>query len=152
MRAFRPPFYFLPTISYLLLPDARIAHDRVCQREQDSLQREHKARADMEQARRALRRHLAELRDCRSHLPAAAQDAAGGKDVRIGGGATVVRDFLAAGLIDRLHVAIVPILLGRGIRLWDDLRGLEQQYKVTTEAAASGTVHVTFSRPAGNTR
>lgn len=56
--------------------DARIAHDRVCQREQDSLQREHKARADMEQARRALRRHLAELRDCRNHLPAAAQDAA----------------------------------------------------------------------------
>jgi chromosome segregation ATPase len=56
--------------------DARIAHDRVCQREQESLQREHKARADMEQARRALRRHLAELRDCRNHLPAAAQDAA----------------------------------------------------------------------------
>src|SRR4029077_3027429 len=54
-----------------------------------------------------------------------ALEAAGGKDVRIGGGATVVREFLMAGLVDRLHVAIVPILLGRGIRLWDDLRGLE---------------------------
>ena len=75
-----------------------------------------------------------------------------GQDVRIGGGVTVVREYLRAGLIDDLHVAIAPILLGRGIRLWDDLRGLEQQYKVTTEAAASGTVHVTFSRPAGNTR
>jgi dihydrofolate reductase len=76
-----------------------------------------------------------------------AQRAADGQDVRIGGGATVVRDFLAAGLVDRLHVAIVPILLGRGIRLWDDLRGLETMYSVTTEVAPeSGTVHVTFQR------
>ena len=57
-----------------------------------------------------------------------ALEAADGKDVRIGGGATVVRDFLKAGLVDRLHVAIAPILLGRGIRLWDDLRGLEAGY------------------------
>jgi dihydrofolate reductase len=76
-----------------------------------------------------------------------AQRAANGQDVRIGGGATVVRDFLAAGLVDRLHVAIVPILLGRGIRLWDDLRGLESKYSVSTEVASeSGTVHVTFQR------
>jgi dihydrofolate reductase len=75
-----------------------------------------------------------------------AQDAAGGEDVRVGGGASVVRDFLAAGLVDQLHVAIVPILLGDGIRLWDDLRGLEAGYEVTTEAAESGVVHVTFRR------
>lgn len=75
-----------------------------------------------------------------------ALEAAGGQDVRIGGGATVARDFLAAGLVDRLHVAIAPILLGRGIRLWDDLRGLEAGYDVTTEIAESGTVHVTFRR------
>ncbi|NKY85703.1 deaminase [Nocardia veterana] len=71
---------------------------------------------------------------------------AGGKDVRIGGGATVVRDFLAAGLIDQLHVAIAPILLGRGIRLWDGLRGLESDYEVTAETAESGTTHITFRR------
>ena len=58
-----------------------------------------------------------------------ASEAAGGKDVRIGGGPTVVREFLKAGLVDRLHVAIVPILLGRGIRLWDDLRGFEDGYR-----------------------
>jgi dihydrofolate reductase len=75
-----------------------------------------------------------------------ALEAADGKDVRIGGGATVVRDFLKAGLVDRLHVAIAPILLGRGIRLWDDLRGLEADYAVKTETAESGTVHLTFSR------
>ncbi|WGY00949.1 dihydrofolate reductase family protein [Nocardioides sp. QY071] len=71
---------------------------------------------------------------------------ADGKDVRIGGGARVVRDFLAAGLVDRLHVAIAPILLGRGIRLWDDLRGLEDGYDVVTETAESGTIHLTFRR------
>lgn len=71
---------------------------------------------------------------------------AGGKDVRIGGGASTVRDFLKAGLVDRLHVAIVPILLGRGIRLWDDLRGLEEGYAVETETAESGVIHLTFRR------
>src|SRR6266567_8367718 len=47
-----------------------------------------------------------------------AREAAGGKDVRIGGGPTVIRDFLAAGLVDHLHTVVVPILLGRGVRLW----------------------------------
>ena len=75
-----------------------------------------------------------------------ATDVAGGKDVRIGGGASVVRDFLKAGLVDRLHVGITPILLGRGIRLWDDLRGFETGYKVFSETAESGILHVTFER------
>jgi dihydrofolate reductase len=75
-----------------------------------------------------------------------ALEAAGGKDVRIGGGPTVVREFLKAGLVDRLHVAIVPILLGRGIRLWDDLRGLEDGYGVTSDVAPSGITHLTFAR------
>jgi dihydrofolate reductase len=85
-----------------------------------------------------------------SATPAAALElaveAADGKDVRIGGGARVVREFLRAGLIDRLHVAITPILLGQGIRLWDDLRQFEDGYAVTTEVAESGVVHVTFAR------
>ena len=77
---------------------------------------------------------------------ARALDAAGGKDVRVGGGVSVARHFLKAGLVDRLHVAIAPILLGRGVRLWDDLRGLESGYKISSETAESGTIHVTFSR------
>lgn len=71
---------------------------------------------------------------------------AGGKDVRIGGGPSTVRQFLKAGLVDRLHVAIVPILLGRGIRLWDDLRGLETGYMAESETAESGVIHLTFRR------
>lgn len=75
-----------------------------------------------------------------------ARAVADGKDIRIGGGPTVVRDYLKAGLVDQLHVAVAPILLGRGIRLWDDLRGLEADYKVTAEAAESGTLHLVFRR------
>lgn len=78
---------------------------------------------------------------------ARAVEVADGRDVRVGGGASVVRDFLLAGLVDRLHVAIAPILLGQGIRLWDDLRGLESGYEVTSETDdESGTVHLTFAR------
>lgn len=71
---------------------------------------------------------------------------ANGRDVRIGGGPSVVRAYLKAGLVDRLHVAITPILLGRGIRLWDDLRGLEAGCTVKTETSPSGTIHLTFQR------
>ena len=78
---------------------------------------------------------------------ALAKQAANGGDIRVGGGATVVREFLKAGLVDDLHVAIAPMIIGSGIRLWDDLRGLELSHDVTTETAESGTVHVTFSRP-----
>ena len=71
---------------------------------------------------------------------------ADGKDVRVGGGVSTVREFLKVGLVDQLHVAITPILLGRGINLWDDLRGFEDVYQVQAETAESGTVHVTFAR------
>lgn len=75
-----------------------------------------------------------------------AQELAGSSDIRVGGGASVARDFLAAGLVDRLHVAIAPIVLGRGVRLWDDLQELERDYTVTSEVAESGVLHVTFVR------
>jgi dihydrofolate reductase len=75
-----------------------------------------------------------------------AREAAGGQDVRIGGGATVIRSFLAAGLVDLLHVVLVPIVLGRGVRLWDGLEGLEEQYDVEVVSAPSGVTHVTFTR------
>lgn len=75
-----------------------------------------------------------------------AREAANGLDVRIGGGPSTVRDFLAADLIDVLHVVQVPILLGRGVRLWDGLEGIESRYEVETVASPSGVVHMTFTR------
>lgn len=77
---------------------------------------------------------------------ARAREHAGGGDIRVGGGASIARDFLRAGLVDRVHVAITPIVLGRGVRLWDDLRALERDYTVTSEVAESGVIHVTFAR------
>jgi dihydrofolate reductase len=77
---------------------------------------------------------------------ARAVDAADGGDVRIGGGADVVRQFLRAGLVDRIHFAVAPIVLGRGQRIWDGLRGLETGYEVTSEVAESGTTHLSFRR------
>jgi dihydrofolate reductase len=75
-----------------------------------------------------------------------ARAAAAGQDVRLGGGVTVIRDFLAAGLVDHMHVVVVPILLGRGERLWDGQEGLEKDYQVEAVSSPSGVTHVTFTR------
>lgn len=75
-----------------------------------------------------------------------ARAAADGQDVRIGGGPTVVRDFLAAGLVDHLHVVQVPIVLGRGVRLWDGLEALEDAYDIEAVSSPSGVTHLTFTR------
>lgn len=75
-----------------------------------------------------------------------ARDAAAGQDVRIGGGPTTNRAFLAAGLVDHLHVVQVPIVLGRGVRLWDGLEALEQQYSVEVVSTPNGVTHFTFTR------
>jgi dihydrofolate reductase len=71
---------------------------------------------------------------------------ADGKDVRLGGGANVVRQFLAADLVDHLHVVVSPIILGRGERLWDGLEGMEERFDVETTASPSGVVHHVFTR------
>lgn len=76
-----------------------------------------------------------------------ARAAANGQDVRIGGGATTVREFLEADLIDHLHVVIAPVLLGRGVRLWDGLEALEQRFdRIETTSSPSGVTHLVFER------
>jgi dihydrofolate reductase len=77
---------------------------------------------------------------------AVAQDAAGDLDVRLGGGATVVRDFVAADLVDHLHLVVVPIVLGRGTRLWDGLEALEDTFDVESVSSPSGVTHLTLTR------
>ena len=84
--------------------------------------------------------------DTIQNVLAEATAAAGGKDVRVGGGISTVREFLLAGLVDHLHVMMAPVILDKGTRLWDGLRGLELTHTVTTEVAESGTIHVTFDR------
>jgi dihydrofolate reductase len=77
---------------------------------------------------------------------AAAREAADGRDVRIGGGPTTVRDFLAAGLVDHMHLVQVPIVLGRGVRVWDGLQALEADYDIEVVSVPSGVTHLTFDR------
>jgi dihydrofolate reductase len=71
---------------------------------------------------------------------------AGGLDVRLGGGPTVVREFLDADLVDHLHIVVSSIILGRGVSLWDGQEGLEERFDVETTASPSGVVHYVFSR------
>lgn len=78
---------------------------------------------------------------------AMAREAAGGLDVRIGGGPTTVRQFLAEGLIDLMHLVLVPIVLGRGVSLWEGLEGVESGFDVeTVHSPTSGVTHLTFQR------
>lgn len=74
------------------------------------------------------------------------RDVAGAADLRIGGSPTSLRPYLTAGLVDELHVAITPIVLGRGISLWDDLRHFDRDYQMRSVTAPSGVIHVTFTR------
>jgi dihydrofolate reductase len=76
-----------------------------------------------------------------------AREAAGGLDVRIGGGPSTVREFLLADLVDYMHVAVTPIVLGRGERLWEGLEDLDQRFKIEMVSSPSGVTHLTFSRP-----
>ena len=80
---------------------------------------------------------------------AAAREAAGGLDVRIGGGPATVREFLEADLIDQMHLVLVPIFLGRGESLWQGLAGLdglEERFAVESVSSPSGVTHLTFTR------
>jgi dihydrofolate reductase len=67
-------------------------------------------------------------------------------DVRIGGGPSTIRQFLAADLIDYLHIVVVPIVLGRRERLWDGLEALEERFHAEAVSSPSGVTHLTFTR------
>ena len=75
-----------------------------------------------------------------------ARQAAAGRDVRIGGGPSTVREFLAVGLIDYAYIVVVPIVLGRGERLWEGLEGLEDRFQIEAVTSPSGVTHLTLSR------
>lgn len=75
-----------------------------------------------------------------------ARKAVGDSDIRLGGGPSSVRQFLAADLVDHLHIAVVPIVLGRGESVWDGLEGLEQRFDVESVSSPSGVVHLIFTR------
>lgn len=75
-----------------------------------------------------------------------AREAANGKDVRIGGGADTIQQYLRAGLIDELHIAISPILLGSGERLFDGVDLVAEGYHCVEHAASEKATHVVLRR------
>jgi dihydrofolate reductase len=75
-----------------------------------------------------------------------ARAAANGKDVRIGGGASTIRQYLRERLIDELHLAIAPVLLGAGERLFDDINLPALGYACTQSIATPRATHVVLTR------
>lgn len=73
-------------------------------------------------------------------------EAADGKDVRIGGGAAVINQYLRAGLIDELHLVIAPLLIGRGERLLDNLGDGIEGYKVSEMVSSPTVTHTLLVR------
>jgi len=68
--------------------------------------------------------------------------AAKGKDVRLGGGANTVRQYLKAGLIDELHLVQVPLLMGQGERIFEDLGGVEDLYECVEFTPSQAVSHL----------
>lgn len=71
---------------------------------------------------------------------------ADGKDVRLGGGVSTVRAFLAADLVDTMHVAVAPVEIGRGGRLWDSPEELTDRFHHEVVPSPSGITHHLFWR------
>ena len=71
-----------------------------------------------------------------------AKAAAGGKDIRVGGGVSTIRQYLQAGLIDELHLALRPILLGSGEHLWRDIDTHALGYECAESTVGERATHV----------
>ena len=72
--------------------------------------------------------------------------AAGGRDVRLGGGVSTVRQYLRARLVDDLHLAVRPILLGSGEPLWRDLDARALGYDCVRAVPGERATHVFLRR------
>jgi dihydrofolate reductase len=77
---------------------------------------------------------------------AQAKAAAGGKDVRLGGGTATVRAYLQAKLVDEIHLAVAPVMLGRGENLYFGLDLPALGYRVTEHASSSNATHIVLTR------
>jgi dihydrofolate reductase len=75
---------------------------------------------------------------------AQAQELAGANDVRLGGGANVAQQYLAAGLLDEMQLDVVPILLGGGTRLFENLAGAEVRLEPLAAVEAPGVTHLRY--------
>lgn len=75
-----------------------------------------------------------------------AKQAALGKDVRLGGGVTTIREFLDADLVDTMHIAVAPVEIGSGLKLWESPDELEDRFEHEVVPSRSGVAHHLFWR------
>jgi len=75
-----------------------------------------------------------------------AREAAGGKDIRVGGGATTIREYLSAGLIDEMHYAVSPVLLGSGESLFAGIDLLKLGYRVSEHTPTERAAHYVLTK------
>jgi dihydrofolate reductase len=73
-----------------------------------------------------------------------ATEAAGGKDVWLAGGASVIQQYLRAGLLDEIEISLTPVLLGRGERLFADLDGSNIELEQIRSIEAPGVTHIKY--------
>jgi len=76
----------------------------------------------------------------------AASTAAGNKDVRLGGGVATIREYLKVGLVDEMHLAISPVLLGTGEHLLSGLDLLKLGYRVTEHVPSASATHIMLTK------
>jgi dihydrofolate reductase len=76
-----------------------------------------------------------------------ARAVAGDKDISLGGGASVVQQYLAAGLLDEMLISVVPIFLGGGARLFDNLGDAKPSLEQVEAIEAPGVTHIRYARP-----
>jgi dihydrofolate reductase len=74
-----------------------------------------------------------------------ARAAAGEKDVSLGGGAAVANQYLAAGLLEEMVISIVPLILGDGARLFEDLGEAKPQLEQIQAVEAPGVTHIRYA-------
>jgi dihydrofolate reductase len=75
-----------------------------------------------------------------------ATEAAGGRDVRLGGGVATIRQFLREGIVDQVHLAVAPVLLGSGEHLFGGIDLVKLGYECTEHVATERATHVVFTR------
>jgi dihydrofolate reductase len=75
-----------------------------------------------------------------------AREAAGGKDIRIGGGVSTIRQYLEAGLIDEMQLALTPVILGKGEALLTGINLPALGFRVTSHAVGERAMHVVMSK------
>lgn len=86
------------------------------------------------------------MNDGPEHALALARESAGGRDVRIAGGADVIQQYLNLGVVDDFEIALAPVLFGTGRRLFENLQEPLPHFRIDRVLASQGATHIRYVR------